>query len=452
MIRSEDDPSVVHPEVLTLHWEGPAQVESPPELRFPDSDEERREALARERERELAEIRRSDQGRAIWLQIEGEARRRGDPKLWERKLHAYGWVKMHARGSAADYARRYDVNHATVRTWIADVAKLAYEVGYRLHEDRLLLVGEAPVGLKRLRELVNADAASAEAWQALAETEAEFRGEDPYFHLNEGHVLRARKELRASDATLREGLTIAEARRVRALLWNARGQTFWDCTPRSSWPLPDAVERASRAFRRAVALDPTSYFPFVNLAQLAVDEDDLRRAEYWVGELSAARKRMDDAMKDDLARYLRDAEWSRRVSRTRFWRSGPARWIRELGRAAAVALLLVGGLAASSVPAAARADEAPSIERTRAPEAPARRGGAGGNCSILAAFGRCWSAASRAVSQGEREALRCRDPAMCARRSEGERTGGRTPARRARAGSGSRSRWSRSRPRAVAPS
>ena len=34
--------------------------------------------------------------------------------------------------------------------------------------DRLLLVGKAPAGLRRLRELVNRDADSSETWQELA--------------------------------------------------------------------------------------------------------------------------------------------------------------------------------------------------------------------------------------------------------------------------------------------
>ena len=51
---------------------------------------------------------------------------------------------MKAEGNAGEYARRFDLNHATVRSWISEVAKLAYQVGYRLHEDRLVLVGDAP--------------------------------------------------------------------------------------------------------------------------------------------------------------------------------------------------------------------------------------------------------------------------------------------------------------------
>jgi hypothetical protein len=238
-----------------------------------------------------------------------------------------------------------------VRSWISDVAKLAYQVGYRLHEDKLLLVGRAPEGLTRLRVLVNRDAASPQTWQALQEAEG-FRGEDPYFHLNEGHVLRALHRLRESDATLAEGLTIAEAHAVRALLWNARGQTLWDCRPDSDHPLPDHLERAEKSFRRAAALDPSAYFPFVNLAQMAVDANDVKRAEYWIGELGAARKRMDDAMHQGLVRYLDQAEWSGPVEQTRFWRNGPRKWLAEAvkkGLLPAIAILLMIG--ASSHPA-----------------------------------------------------------------------------------------------------
>ena len=115
MAQSHDDAIVARSEVMTLHWEGPPRAEVPEEPAFPGSDVERREARERERERELREVQRTQQGQAIWGQIEKEAKRRGDAKVWERKLHAYAWVKMAARGTAADYARRYEVNHATVR-------------------------------------------------------------------------------------------------------------------------------------------------------------------------------------------------------------------------------------------------------------------------------------------------------------------------------------------------
>ena len=167
--------------------------------------------LEAERERDLGEIARTRQGREIWQQIEGEASRRGDDALWRRKLHAYWWVKMRAEGSAADYARNTGANHATVRTWIAEVSKLAYQVGYRLHEDKLVLVGEAPPELTRLRELVNADASSAGASAELRRVAARFRGEEPCFHLNEGHVLRALGQMRASDDTLRDVLAVSRS-------------------------------------------------------------------------------------------------------------------------------------------------------------------------------------------------------------------------------------------------
>ena len=326
-------------EILTLHWEGPPRAESPPEHRFPGSPEEKREALAAERERELREIGHTKQGREVWQQIRNEAGRRGDEELWRRKLHAYWSVKMKAEGTARDYAERFEINHATVRTWIADVAKLAYQVGYRLHEDQLVLVGDAPAELKRLRELVNRDARSPEAAAELRAVAPGFRGEDPYFHLNEGHVLRAHGQLRASDETLREGLTIAEARPVRSLLWNGRGQTYWDCTATSSYPLRDHLVRAERAFRRAAVLDRSTFFPFVNLAQMAVDGGDEKRCEYWIGELAGARKRMAESMKEDLAKYLVEAEWSAPVEEQRFWLGGPAKWIAEATRKGALALL-----------------------------------------------------------------------------------------------------------------
>jgi len=348
--HDNDDGSVAHPEVFTLHWEGPNSATDPEEVEFPGSDDDaarRQTAL----ERELSELRRSDTGRALWEQIEREAAGRGDAELWRRKLHAYAWVKMYAQGTAGDYARSHHANHATVRSWISDVAKLAYQVGYRLHEDKLLLVGRAPAGLKRLRQLVNRDAGSPQAWQALQEA-AWFRGQDPYFHLNEGHVLRAHHRLRESDDTLAEGLTIAEAHAVRALLWNARGQTRWDCLPDSDYPLRDQLEQTEKCFRRAAALDPTSYFPFVNLAQMAVDAGDLKRAEYWIGELSAARKRMDEAMHQGLLRYLEQAEWTGPVEQMRFWRNGPRKWLGEAvkkGLLPVIAMALMIG--ASSHPA-----------------------------------------------------------------------------------------------------
>jgi tetratricopeptide (TPR) repeat protein len=357
--HEHDDGTIAHPEILTLHWEGPPRAAVPPPIRFPDSRDEEEEARAAERERELAELRRTEKGKALWEQIQREAGRRGDEALWRRKVHAYYWVKMNVQGSAGDYARAHRVNHATVRSWISDVAKLAYQVGYRLHEDKLLLVGEAPEGLRRLRRLVNRDAASPQAWQALLDAEAEFRGEDPYFHLNEGHILRAHHRLRESDATLAEGLTIAEAHSVRSLLWNARGQTFWDCDGDSDYPLPDHLERAEKCFRRAAALDPSTYFPFVNLAQMAVDAGDLPRAEYWVGELATVRKRMDEDMQRGLARYLDQAEWTGPVEEMRFWRNGPRKWLREAAKKSFLSVLALVLLLGPAAPLASGGSASP---------------------------------------------------------------------------------------------
>jgi hypothetical protein len=380
VVRLHDD-LVAQPEVLTLHWEGPEAVVLPPEFRFAREGAPDRDA---ERERELRETLHTEQGREIWERIQQEAGARGDRELWRRKLHAYWSVKMKAEGTANDYAQRFDLNHATVRTWIADIAKLAYQVGYRLHEDRLVLAGEAPTELRRLRQLVNRDAAAPEARVELRRLAARFRGEDPYFHLNEGHVLRALGRLRESDATLREGLAVAEARPVRSLLWNARGQTFWDCTPESSHPLPDHLVRAERAFRRAAVLDASTWFPLVNLAQLAADAGDFRRCEYWLSELTAARKKMEEPMQDELARYLHEAEWTRALERRRFWASGPARWIAEavrkgvLAALAALAIALGAALLPPVAEAAAQPDGAP-VAVEHGGRSGGKNSGAGGN-------------------------------------------------------------------------
>ena len=99
----------------------------------------------------------------------------------------------------------------------------------------------------------------------------------------------------------------------------------------------------------------TTYFPFVNLAQMAVDGGDEKRCEYWIGELAGARKRMAESMKEDLAKYLVEAEWSAPVEEQRFWLGGPAKWIAEATRKGVLALLalalLVGLL--STPPASA---------------------------------------------------------------------------------------------------
>src|SRR5262245_26247826 len=88
-VSRAQDRVLVQPEVLTLHWEGPPPFEAPREPGFPGSADEERERLAAERDRELRELARSEQGRALWEQIEREAGARGDTDLWRRKLHAY---------------------------------------------------------------------------------------------------------------------------------------------------------------------------------------------------------------------------------------------------------------------------------------------------------------------------------------------------------------------------
>lgn len=379
MSNSNDEAQVAFPEVFTLHWEGPSQTVAETDGSFPQCEEEVRARVAAEADAERGERRLRHHGQELWSQIRAEAVRKGDPELWEKRLAAFDWVKLRAQGNANDFARDHGLNHATVRTWIADVSKLAYQVGFCLHEDRLLLVGEAPKALSPLRALVNRDAASEAAWRELRAVEAEFRGNDAYFHLNEGHVLRARGNLVASDDTLREGLTLAEARRLRALLWNARGQTFWDRGPGSADPLVGHLDRAEWAFRRAAILDAGLYFPFVNLTQLAIEAGDVRRAEYWFGELATARKAMDDTMKEDLASYLREAPWAGSIEETPLWKKGPARWIRETARRGAVlvaALLLLGGVLGFATNAGAADDDLRPV--VFEPGAPAN-GGAGGN-------------------------------------------------------------------------
>jgi hypothetical protein len=372
--HSEDESTIIQPETFTLHWEGPALATAPPQAAL-GTREEREEAFFAEREQEFRELRRGEQGERLWNQIREEARRRGDAELWSRKLHAYWWVKLRSAGTAGDYSRQEDLNPATVRTWIRDVARLAYQVGFRLHEDKLVLVGEAPTALDRLRELVNRDSGGDEALAELRRLEARFRGRDSYFHLNEGHILRSRGQLRESDATLRDGLTIAEAPGIRSLLWNARGQTFWDCTPESDHPLADHLDQAEMAFRRAVAIDSSTYFPFVNLAHLAVDAGDHKRAEYWLSELGTARKRMGENMQRELAKYLDAAEWSQPVATQRFWTQGPAKWIERAS--GIVALLLLAALLNAPLQHQPPTGEATDV----ASYGGGRGGGGGGNGS-----------------------------------------------------------------------
>jgi hypothetical protein len=118
----------------------------------------------------------------------------------------------------------------------------------------------------------------------------------------------------------------------------------------------------------------------VNLAQLAADEGDHRRVEYWVGELATARKRMDDEMKEGLAEYLGEAEWVRPVEEKRFWRNGPRRWLEEVRRAATHAVLLLAlalpaGLSAQAVDVS----EGPDVVAHGKGTSGGKRGGAGGN-------------------------------------------------------------------------
>ena len=166
MSNSSDDTQVAYPEVFTLHWEGPTGTVDETDAAFPRCDEETRSRRDAELDAERGERETRDRGQALWEQIRAEAERRGDPTLWEQRLDAFKWVKLEARGNANEYARDRDLNHATVRTWIADVSKLAYQVGFRLHEDRLLLVGEAPpevLGSARLLVLPNIETLSGSA-------------------------------------------------------------------------------------------------------------------------------------------------------------------------------------------------------------------------------------------------------------------------------------------------
>lgn len=85
-------------------------------------------------------------------------------------------------------------------------------------------------------------------------------------------------------------------------------------------------------------------------------------------------------MKDDLARYLHQAEWTGAVEGKRFWRSGPRRWLREATRKGLLALFaLVFGLGLPAPPAHADASDAAAIERVAHDGEKARNSGAGGN-------------------------------------------------------------------------
>src|SRR5262245_24332109 len=79
-VSRANDRDVVQPEVLTLHWEGPPPFEAPREPGFPGSADEERERLVAERERELRELERSEQGRARWARMEREAGGEGETR------------------------------------------------------------------------------------------------------------------------------------------------------------------------------------------------------------------------------------------------------------------------------------------------------------------------------------------------------------------------------------
>ncbi len=118
----------------------------------------------------------------------------------------------------------------------------------------------------------------------------------------------------------------------------------------------------------------------MNLAQLAADAGDLRRVEYWVGELATARKRMDEAMRTGLARYLDEAEWVRPVEEKRFWRSGPRRWLDEARRAGLLAMMLLALVLPGAVGASADvAEMGPDVVAHGKGAVGSKRGGAGGN-------------------------------------------------------------------------
>jgi hypothetical protein len=108
-----------------------------------------------------------------------------------------------------------------------------------------------------------------------------------------------------------------------------------------------------------------------------MDAGDEKRCEYWVGELSAARKAMTDVMKDDLARYLHETEWTRPVEQRRFWKNGPSKWIREALRKGALAVLALAMLIAALATPPASAQVPPG----RTPDSIEHGGRRGGNNS-----------------------------------------------------------------------
>ena len=126
-------------------------------------------------------------------------------------------------------------------------------------------------------------------------------------------------------------------------------------------------------------LDQSTYFPYVNLAQLAADAGDLRRTEYWIAELTTARKGMEEHMKNGLAKYLDQAEWSSTVEPKRFWQRGPARWIAEALKTGVLPLLLLAFLIGASAAPAAADPVAPGGIETVSHGGGKARSGAGGN-------------------------------------------------------------------------
>ena len=106
-----------------------------------------------------------------------------------------------------------------------------------------------------------------------------------------------------------------------------------------------------------------------------MDADDEKRCSYWMGELSTARRKMSEDMQDDLARYLREAEWTRPVEGRRFWRNGPARWLRETLAKGVLTAVVVFSLLSISLVAPASAGSPGEPDRV------AHDGGRGGKHS-----------------------------------------------------------------------
>ena len=111
-----------------------------------------------------------------------------------------------------------------------------------------------------------------------------------------------------------------------------------------------------------------------------MDAGDEKRCTYWMGELTNARRRMSEAMQDDLSRYLREAEWTRPVESRRFWRNGPGRWIREaLAKGVLTAAVLASVVSfALAAPASAESLAGPDPV-AHGGDRGAKHSGAGGN-------------------------------------------------------------------------